>query len=37
MSEKYHKVRNTSERAPDNEVRITKRKPLRNYITYVLS
>jgi len=37
MSDKYIKVRNTAEKAPDNEVRITKRKPLRNYVTYVLS
>jgi DNA-binding protein Alba len=33
----YRKVRNKSEAAADNEVRITKRKPLRNYVTYVLS
>jgi DNA-binding protein Alba len=33
----YRKVRNKSETTPDNEVRITKRKPLRNYVTYVLS
>jgi DNA-binding protein Alba len=37
MADKYRKVRNTPEKAPDNEVRITKRKPLRNYVTYVLS
>ena len=37
MAEKYRKVRNTPEKAPDNEVRITKNKPLRNYVTYVLS
>jgi len=37
MSNAYRKVRNTAEKAPDNEVRITKRKPLRNYVTYVLS
>lgn len=37
MAEKYRKVRNQTERAPDNEVRITKNKPLRNYVTYVLS
>lgn len=37
MSQAYRKVRNTSEKAPDNEVRITQRKPLRNYVTYVLS
>lgn len=33
----YRKVRKDGEKAPDNEVRITKRKPLRNYVTYVLS
>lgn len=37
MADKYIKVRNNAEKAPDNEVRITKRKPLRNYVTYVLS
>ena len=37
MADKYRKLKNLSERAPDNEVRITKRKPLRNYVTYVLS
>jgi DNA-binding protein Alba len=37
MADKYRKVRNQPEKAPDNEVRITKRKPLRNYVTYVLS
>ena len=37
MASAYRKVRNTSEKAPDNEVRITQKKPLRNYVTYVLS
>ena len=37
MADKYQKVRNTSEKAQDNEVRITKRKPLGNYVKYVLS
>ena len=37
MADKYQKVRNTYEKAQDNEVRITKRKPLGNYVKYVLS
>ena len=31
MADKYIKVRNNAEKAPDNEVRITKNKPFLNY------
>jgi DNA-binding protein Alba len=37
MSDKYTKVRNNAEKLPDNEVRITKHKPLRRYAIYVIS
>lgn len=37
MADKYQKVRNVSEKAADNEVRITERKPLGNYVKYILS
>lgn len=37
MSKSYRRINKGGERAPDNEVRITMKKPMRNYVTYVLS
>jgi len=35
--EKYIRVEKPKEKAPDNEVRITKRTNISNYVTYVLA